>query len=303
MQDIHQSSTYAQFMNKIGWNVENIDGVNIFIKKLPLLPAVMKLQRSDKLPQLNKLKLLMQKYHSHSISVEPNVIARSPKDDVAISNLKSLTSPFLPTKTIFIDLLPDESEIFNKFSGAKRKAVRRAQNLGVEIFHSNNIEDFIKLKGSSAGFLGFLTTQTLKPIWKTFAPNNAFILLAKINIAHYSSNSVLPNEKLLKISSRSAKQDSNNKFIAGVLILIWQNTAYYWMAATSNAGKQNFAPTLLIWESLKKAKKMNCTNFDFEGIYDERYEKLNKEWLGFSKFKSGFGGKEIYFPQSFKINL
>jgi hypothetical protein len=41
--------------------------------------------------------------------------------------------------------------------------------------------------------------------------------------------------------------------------------------------------------------------FDFEGIFDERYPKSNRDWLGFSKFKSGFGGKEIYFPPPFKI--
>ena len=29
--------------------------------------------------------------------------------------------------------------------------------------------------------------------------------------------------------------------------------------------------------------------FDFEGIYDQRFPKLNKGWIGFSNFKKGFG--------------
>ncbi len=72
--------------------------------------------------------------------------------------------------------------------------------------------------------------------------------------------------------------------------------AYYWLAAATNLGKKLFAPTLLVWEVLKTAKKNGCEVFDFEGIYDERYPI--KSWLGFTKFKEGFGGKEILYPPS-----
>jgi len=50
---------------------------------------------------------------------------------------------------------------------------------------------------------------------KEFDPKTKVLLLEEKFMfpISYSSNSVLPNEKLLKISSRSAKQDSNNKFL------------------------------------------------------------------------------------------
>lgn len=276
MTDIRQSSAYARYIKKIGWQVEKIDGIYIFFKKIPILPAIVKIQRPQKIPNPDKLLVLIRRYRGKSVFIEPDLTTR-----VRTGNIKSFydqknqlaQSPFLPTKTIHVNLIPNTEKIFAHFSEAKRRACRRAENLGVNIIQAREINDFIKLKKESVGFLGFLTTQTLLPLWKVFAPENAYCLMA------------------LK----------NQKSIAGTLILIWQKTAYYWMAASNTFGKKNFAPTLLVWEALREAKKRGCTVFDFEGIYDERYPKLNKKWLGFTKFKTGFGGKEIYFPKPFVI--
>lgn len=141
---------------------------------------------------------------------------------------------------------------------------------------SSNINDFVKLKNQTAGFLGFLTTTTLKPLWQCFAPNNISILLAFLQ---------------------------EQKYVAGILMLFWKNTAYYWMAASTKQGDKNYAPSLLVWQALKLAKKKGCNIFDFEGIYDERFPSVNKNWLGFTKFKNGFGGKEIYYPQPIEIKF
>ncbi len=47
-------------------------------------------------------------------------------------------------------------------------------------------------------------------------------------------------------------------------------------------------------DAILLAKKSGCKVFDFDGIYDERFPI--KTWLGFTKFKKGFGGKEIEYP-------
>ena len=79
--------------------------------------------------------------------------------------------------------------------------------------------------------------------------------------------------------------------------------AYYWIAASTKQGDQNYAPSLLAWEALKLAKKKKCDFFDFEGVYDERFPKINRSWLGFTRFKQGFGGKEIYFHNPYIIKF
>jgi lipid II:glycine glycyltransferase (peptidoglycan interpeptide bridge formation enzyme) len=59
-----------------------------------------------------------------------------------------------------------------------------------------------------------------------------------------------------------------------------------------------FAPTLLTWEAIKLAKKLNCARFDFEGITDERWP-LTRKWAGFTRFKKSFGGQAVTYPGNF----
>lgn len=272
--DIRQSSTYAKFMARIGWIVEEIDGGFVYIKKFPLIGAVIKLQRPNKIPAIKKLIELKKKFRARSIAVEPNIYSSHDTFLQATTyQLQALKDPFLPTKTIHIDITPSEQTIFNRFSEAKRRAVRRAEKAGITIKQSNDIDDFIILKNKTAGLFGFLTTSTIKPLWETFGPHNACILVA------YEISKSAP--------------------IASILILFHDQTAYYWMATATEEGKKSFAPTLLVWEALKLSKQKGMKRFDFEGIYDERYPNLNKNWSGFTKFKEGFGGEMIYYTLPF----
>ncbi|HSX49301.1 MAG TPA: peptidoglycan bridge formation glycyltransferase FemA/FemB family protein, partial [Candidatus Saccharimonadales bacterium] len=99
-------------------------------------------------------------------------------------------------------------------------------------------------------------------------------------------------------NSRILIAESGGKPIAALFILIFDKVAYYMYAASNNEGKKLFAPTLLTWEAILLTKKSGCKIFDFDGIYDERFPL--KSWLGFTKFKKGFGGKEIEYPGCFK---
>lgn len=268
--NIRQTDLYADFMRSINWRVDQIDEVLAYSKKIPLVPTVIKIQRPTKLPSENILMQLMQKYNTKSIFVEPSVNCKLPT-----ANFAPVNDPYIHTKTIVVDLKLPEEKIFMRLTEAKRRAVRRAQKLGVQVVINDDIDAFIKLKNSTTGFfLGFLTTREVtKPLWKTFAPAHAKVILGKLD----------------------------NEVVAGILMLYFNKVAYYWMAAANKKGKKNFAPTLLTWEAFKYAKQQGCTLFDFEGVFDERYPKRAREWQGFSKFKEGFGGTPIYYPQPFKI--
>jgi len=55
-----------------------------------------------------------------------------------------------------------------------------------------------------------------------------------------------------------------------------------------------------VWEALKLSRKKGCTQFDFVGVFDERIQNQFQSWKGFTKFKKGFGGKEIYYPIKYR---
>lgn len=270
--EIQQSPLYGRFIHAIGWKSEAIDSTYIFSKHIPLFLSLAKIYRFTKLPDIDKVISYLTKEKIKKVAVEPDSEIDVKKYTVWLNKLKKhfqiYKGSFLPTKTIRVDLTPSVSDIFNKFTEAKRRAVRRAQKNNIVIKESTNINELIAIKNKSGGIFGFITTYGIDKLWPIFQPDNSAILLA------YSSNTC----------------------IGGILLLYWDNVAYYWIAGATKQGKKLFAPTLLVWEALKVSKKRGCKEFDFVGVWDERLPNYYTEWKGFTKFKEGFGGKELYYP-------
>ncbi len=282
--EIQQSVLYTHYLKALHWNVDLVDNTYIFSKKIPFLGTIAKLQRSLLLPDVDTLAQFLKHHRVRSLSVEPDSSVDQKIFHLWLNKISHVvrinSSPFLPTKTIRVDLSGSEDEIFQRFSEAKRRAVRRAQKNNLRINESTNIQDLIKIKNKSSGFLGFITTTGIDKLWPIFAPDHAAILLA------------------YKPHSTFSIQHSAFHIIGGVLLLFLDKVAYYWIAGSTKEGKKLFAPTLLVWEALKLSKKRGMKQFDFVGIWDQRMPKQFHEWKGFTKFKEGFGGKELYYPIS-----
>ena len=72
MTDIRQSVNYAQFLKTQGWIVERIDNINYFIKKLPFIGSVLKIQRSKKI-DFETIQKLEKKYRVFQTIIEPDL--------------------------------------------------------------------------------------------------------------------------------------------------------------------------------------------------------------------------------------
>jgi lipid II:glycine glycyltransferase (peptidoglycan interpeptide bridge formation enzyme) len=273
MQEPQQTTLYAEYMKLLKWNVETIDGIQIFFRKFPFSQTLAKIHRPYDLPVKNKLRIFIKKHGIRYLVVEP--VHNQPINPLKnwlhyVSRFTHIvTTPYLPTKTIHIPVLNNLEDMFRNFSEAKRRAVRRALKLGVTASESSNIDDLIRIKNKSAGLFGFITTTGIRELWSIFFPGHASIVLA---------------------------HDSANHLLGGVLLLHWDHVSYYWIAGSTKAGKKVYAPTLLVWKSLQVSLAKKSKIFDFVGVWDERIPKENTQWLGFTKFKGGFGGKEIYYP-------
>lgn len=274
--EIQQSKPYANFIRSLGWQVVIHNKQYYFLKRFPFIGALLKVQRVTTLPNMSAFTRILTQERITRLVIEPDMRIHTDDLNRWITKLPKHISvsrdPYLPTKTIRINLIPSEETIFRNFSEAKRRAVRRAQKNNIRIDPTLNIPGLIQIKNASAGFLGFITTHGLDKIWMQFAPSMADTLLA------YSPD---------------------NQIIGGILLLYWKKLAYYWVAGATKKGKHLVAPTLLVWEAIKQSKAQGCTSFDFVGVWDERDPKHNHEWKGFTKFKEGFGGSQLYYPVSY----
>jgi lipid II:glycine glycyltransferase (peptidoglycan interpeptide bridge formation enzyme) len=274
---LQQSNMYQSYIASLGWTILSEGKSVLFLKHIPFVGTLAKLQRPDTLPEINSLIAILKEKKIKTLAIEPSPRVNQKEFSSFCASIRPYvklnSSPFLPTKTILIDLKPSVDAIFNRFSEAKRRAVRKAEKNGVLIRESQNISDLIHVKNKSAGFLGCITTHGTRELWNVFSPTNATTLLA-------------------------FKSEKSSDPVAGVLLVFYNNISYYWIAGSTREGKKLFAPTILVHEALKISKKRNMNTFDFVGVYDDRMPKENRAWKGFTKFKEGFGGKELYYPVS-----
>lgn len=274
MVDFRQTSQYGKYLEAIGWVVEKIDETLVFIRKIPPTPfSIIKIQRPNKLPDLKKVQSLARKYRSFSISIEPKKSINN--QQLTINNYRLSKSPYLPTKTIHLDLTQPEKNLFAQMKKDARYSLKKINRSDYNILLYDNkkkqeIKNFYQAWKKTAGWQ--MLIPSFKNIWalkKSFGQNALF--LASV---------------------------TKTKIIAGTIILMTDQTAYYYYAFTSKRGRKLLAQYGLVWKAIKLAKKRGCQIFDFEGIYDPRFPV--KSWQGFSHFKKSFGGKEINYPGCFK---
>lgn len=302
MTDIRQSPPYAYYMETIGWKVEKVGKWNAFIKQFPLIGSFIKIQRIGLPIPFTDIQKLAKKYRAFRIVVELSLLT-PPGSPLRLRSgqaghtgggmWRQSKTPYTPSKTIHIDLTASEDEIFQKFTEAKRRAVRRAIKNNIIVKQSNNINEFIKLKKKQDLPFGFLIQKDLQLLWQSFFPKYVCLLLA------YQQKKMTINTKNKYFNNIYYYSESGEHPLAGILLLFYNHAAYYWQAAATKEGRRFFAPTLLVWEALKFAKMKGCKIFDFEGIYDERFPEATKNWQGFTKFKEGFGGEVVYYPKPF----
>jgi hypothetical protein len=283
MIDIRQSVQYVNYLEREGWIVERIEDVNYFIRKLPLIGSVLKLQRPEKIDFTLMIRIIKE-YRVFQIIIEP-------KDDLQAKlvlkhGFKLSNSPYLPSKTLQIDLTQSQKTIFSHFRKDARQALRKVNDperaKRVEWGRSitthqcstlNDIREWREAWRKSVKLDRYVpATNQLLNLRKSFPDNNSLILAS-----HNITGSIIGGA-LFMISSHG----------------ISNYISYYWYGFTNKEGRSSLSQYSLIWEGLLWAKKQGCKVFDFEGIYDPR--SPNKSWLGFTHFKKSFGGREVLYP-------
>lgn len=82
--------------------------------------------------------------------------------------------------------------------------------------------------------------------------------------------------------------------VAAALMNYYRGRATYLHGASAYAFRHLMAPHLLHWEALRDMREKRFGAYDLWGI-DER------RWPGVTRFKRGFGGMEISYPQAYDV--
>ena len=118
MEDIRQTKSWKKYLQSSGWIVEEVGSINVFIKKIPLSPfSMMKIQRYSGELNLGDLKKLKRKYRVVYVVAEPI--------DKKVHGWKVNKHPFLPSKTIVIDLRKDEKKLWKDLSTNAKRILKK----------------------------------------------------------------------------------------------------------------------------------------------------------------------------------
>ncbi|EKE06351.1 MAG: methicillin resistance protein [uncultured bacterium] len=287
MTDIRQSENYAKYLETQGWVVSAKGGERIyyFIKKFPIIGAVLKIQRPKKI-DFETIQKLEKKYKVFQTIIEPDLPFTNSTSDHNLllhNGYKLSKSPFLPTKTLQIDLNQTENQILRNFSKDCRYSIKRGEGLEIrECSTPSEIENFYIAWKKSVNFKRYVPSlHSLESLKKSFPQKRSLILTS-----HNKAGGIIGGA-LFTTSSHGDVSDY---------------ITYYWYAFTNKEGRTSLSQYSLLYRGILWAKSMGSKVFDFEGIYDGRFP--TKSWLGFTHFKKSFGGQEVLYPGCYtKVRL
>jgi len=170
--------------------------------------------------------------------------------------------------TIIVNLVPDEDSLLAGMKSKTRYNVRLAGRRGVKTREGDpgNLRSFYDLYQKTAQRDGFLIRPFAyyQDVWTQFlAKRRAYLLLAELN----------------------------GESIAGLILFVFAQTAWY-MYGASSAAHRNLMPNhLLQWEAMQLAKHLGCTRYDMWGAPDQ-FDPIDPLW-GVYRFKAGFGGETV----------
>ena len=180
-----------------------------------------------------------------------------------------------PRRTIAIDLLPDERAIALRQKPKWRYNAGLAARKGVMVRAASTVDDLERWYA-----LMQTTSQRDRFAIHTFAYyQRAWELLGAADQA------------------RLLLAEHEGKLLAGIFVTLVGREGIYLYGASGNEGRNLMPNHLLQWEAMRWAKAQGATLYDLWGVADSA--NPNDPMAGVSRFKRGWGGKEVRYIGSF----
>ena len=264
-----QSSIWAEFQKSLGRKIWQIDSINIIKHNLPFGKSYLYSPRCEGkfLSELffKKIKEIAKQENAIFLKIEPlEELRASPLELEKFGFRKS--NNIQPQKTLILDITKSEQELLNQMHYKTRYNIGLAKKKEILIKKDKSkFEDFWRLIEETKKRDGF------RPHPKEY----------------YRKMLEIPGIELFVAEFK-------NKIIAANIVVFCGKTVTYLHGASDYKYRNLMAPHLLQWEQILEAKKRGCLEYDFWGI-DE------KKWPGVTRFKKGFGGREIVYPGAYDL--
>jgi len=174
-----------------------------------------------------------------------------------------------PSKTWVLNLNATEEEIMKNMHQKTRYNIKLAEKKGVKIVEAGpeRFEEFWQLMSQTSerdefNLHGRSYYQAMLDLDKNFL---------KLFFAEYKGKPIVAN-----------------------IMTFFGDAATYIHGGSANEDRDVMAPHLLQWHCIKLAKSLGIKYYDFHGINES-------QWPGVTKFKQGFGGREIDYPGTFDL--
>ncbi|OGZ58130.1 MAG: hypothetical protein A3B96_02650 [Candidatus Spechtbacteria bacterium RIFCSPHIGHO2_02_FULL_43_15b] len=276
MEHFLQSPEWEEFQKSIGRKTLRVEG--LLVIKLPLIldksylyAAGTRVADSKPITKglVNGLAGISKNENAIFFKFEPMVSQGELAKELTKSGLKKSDKHIQPQRTVILDLIKSDEELLGDMREKARYNLRLASRkdlkFDIQVWSANEpiFEEFWRI------------------LEKT-AERDAFHTHTK---DYYQKLLEMPLTKLFKVRH-------DGKLISASIVLFYGDRAYYLHGASDYEYRNLMAPYLLHWETIKYAKSKGFREYDFWGVDDAK-------WPGVTRFKRGFGGKEIEYAGSY----
>lgn len=277
-----QSSAWGEFRKRMGIDVVRLEGIGqLTFHRIPHTPFTIGYVPKGPMPTaatLPKLAMIGKQKRAIFIQLEPNVTAHSKIKIPKSKLLQPSHHPLFTKYTFVLDLTKSEEELLKAMHQKTRYNIKLAQRHGVMVKEDNSqeaFEHYLKLNKETTDRQGF------------YAHNESY---------HRTMWQVLHDAGIAKLFTATF----GGTVLAAWIVFVWHDTIYYPYGASSREHREVMAPTAMLWEISRWAKKHKLKYFDLWGSLGPDPDP-HDPWYGFHRFKEGFNPNLVEFIGSYDL--